>query len=75
MLMGSILSSTIHYVYKGAEKEVPFTTSATNNWTESMTPDEYQEYMTHRKQHVRKWSRMYSDSFLESEYRYDGDLK
>ena len=75
MLMGSILSSTIHYVYRGKEKVIPFTTSATNNWTESMTPEEYRNYMSHRQQHVRKWSRMYSDSFLESEYRYDGNLK
>lgn len=49
-------------------REVPFSTSNTNNL---MSEEEYKIFMDARDYKIRRWSRMYSDSFLESEYRYD----
>lgn len=70
--MGGLLSffakQTITYVYDGKKKEIPFTTSVGST---TMTEDEYQAYMNARDAHMRRWSRMYSDSFLETEYRYE----
>lgn len=75
--MGLILSlakTTITYVYNGTQKTIPFTTS---NETESslMTEEEYGVYMKAREDHIRRWSRMYSDSFLEQDYRWDPDFQ
>ena len=73
--MGSYLSyitrlttSTVQYVYQGTLRELPFSTSNTNNL---ITEEEYKIFMDARYDKIRRWSRMYSDSFLESEYRFD----
>ena len=73
--MGSYISyltklttSTVQYMYQGTLREVPFSTSNTNNL---MSEEEYKIFMDARDYKIRRWSRMYSDSFLESEYRYD----
>ena len=76
--MGSYISyltkltaSTVQYMYKGTLRELPFSTSNTNN---VMTEEEYKIFMEAREKKMRSWSRIYSDSFLESEYRYDPEV-
>jgi hypothetical protein len=69
--MGSLLSLanvTISYIYKGEKVDMPFSTSVSSS---VLSEEEYEVYMKARDDHIRRWSRMYSDSFLESEYRYD----
>lgn len=74
--MGGLLSffekQTIKYVYNEKQKELPFTTSVGST---TMSDDEVQAFMNARNAQMRRWSRMYSDSFLESEYRYDPDYQ
>ena len=74
--MGNLLSffekQTITYIYKNKKKELPFTTSVGST---TMSEDEVQAYMNARDEHMRRWSRMYSGSFLETEYRYDPEFQ
>ena len=65
----TLARTTIRYVYDGRTKEVPFTTSSGD-----IPECEYADFTKAKEAHIRKWSgRMYSDSFLEQEYRWDPD--